>query len=329
MNPDKCIICGSDECKRYILNINKDRVVTKCRYECKYCGKYDIKDDFNIDEFLKSLKNYSSHIDLNKDKSKIQCYVREINDEFNEIPYLTEEKIKTILEFPNKSIKEQFDLFIKNIDLIYGINKLKCYFTSSSCYEEDKLKVLKIKSFIYEESIFRKIISKALEEKLIEVEKNEYNENKIKRIYLTFDGIEYRENLLYKNQNSKKIFLAFSFKDDLNSVFKNTISDMIRNLGLNPVIVNQDTTSHDEKISDKIISEIKSSRILIADLTHHSQNVYYEIGYAMGMGIPVILTCKKGYMKDVAFDINQYPVFEWKNENELSEKIKNRIKVLL
>jgi len=49
----------------------------------------------------------------------------------------------------------------------------------------------------------------------------------------------------------------------------------------------------------------------------------------MGMGIPVILTCKKDFMENVAFDINQYPVFEWDNENELKEKIENRIKVLL
>ena len=322
MNPDKCIICGSNECKKK----QHSEEVFKFRYICKYCGKYDIEDDFNIDEFLKSLKKYSFK-NFQKDKFKIQFYIREQNDEFNETPYLTEEKINTILDLPNKSIKEQFDLFIKNIDLYYGILKIKCFI--GTCEEKDYIKILRIKSYIENEKLFREILNKAKEKSFIKVLYNKYNANEVKNIYLTFDGIEYRENLLYKNQNSKKIFLAFKFDDELNKIFNETISDMIRNLGLNPMIVNQDTTSHDEKISDRIIGEIKSSKILIADLTHHSQNVYYEIGYAMGMGIPIILTSKKDFMQNVAFDINQYPVFEWEDENELKEKIENRIKVLL
>jgi len=298
MNPDKCIICGSDECKRYIIEKNSEGAVKKWKYECKYCGRYEIDDGLNIKD---------------EDKFKIQCYVREQNDEFNEIPYLTEEKIKTIINLPDKSIKEQFDLFLLNL---YKDNF------------NDDLEILRIKSWIKDSEILRKIAEKAQEKNFIKVQFT------LGRFFtfiekLTFDGIEYVENLLQPNQNSKKIFLAFKFDDELSKIFNETISDMIRNLGLNPMIVNQDTTSHDEKISDKIISELKSSKILIADLTHHSQNVYYEIGYAMGMGIPIILTCKKDFMQNVAFDISQYPVFEWEGENELKEKIKNRIKVLL
>ena len=298
MNPNKCIICGSDECKRDFVKTNSNGVVEKCKYECKYCEKYEIDDWLNIS---------------NEDKFKIQCYVREQNDEFNETPCLTEEKIKTIINLPDKSIKEQFDLFLLNL---YKDNF------------NDDLEILRIKSWIKDSEILRKIAEKAQEKNFIKVQFTlsgffVFTEK------LTFNGIEYVENLLQPNKNSKKIFLAFKFDDELNKIFNETISDMIRNLGLNPMIVNQDTTSHDEKISDKIISELKSSRILIADLTHHSQNVYYEIGYAMGMGIPIILTCKKDFMQNVAFDINQYPVFEWEDENELKEKIENRIKVLL
>jgi len=49
----------------------------------------------------------------------------------------------------------------------------------------------------------------------------------------------------------------------------------------------------------------------------------------MGMGIPVILTCKKEHIDDLAFDINQYPVFEWENEEDLMKKVIDRIKVIL
>lgn len=313
MNPEKCLICGSDNCKRVSIKI-EDGIIKKWKYTCKYCGSYEVDDDLDIVEILKSLKKYKNSNELEKDKLKTQCEVRRINDEFNESPYLTEEKIKTIINLPDKSIKEQFDLFLLNL---YKNNF------------NDDLEILRIKSWIMDSGILRKIAQKAEEKKFIKVQFT-IGGSFIFIEKLTFDGIEYvEENLLQPNQNSKKIFLAFKFDDELNNIFKNDISDMLKSLDLNPVIVNQDTTSHDEKISDKIISEIKSSRILIADLTHHSQNVYYEIGYAMGMGIPVILTCKKGFMEKVAFDISQYPVFEWEDKDELKEKIKNRVKVLL
>jgi len=320
-NPNKCIICGSEECKKYIIETNSNGVVEKWKYECKYCRKYEIDENekFLIDvvknkALWKSSKFYINLLqNISQNLYKIQCYIREQNDEFNETPYLTEEKIKTIINLPDKSIKEQFDLFLLNL---YKDNF------------NDDLEILRIKSWIENKNIFVKIVRKAQEKNFIKVQ---FTLGEFFKFIekLTFDGIEYVENLLQPNKNSKKIFLAFKFDDELNKIFNETISDMIRNLELNPMIVNQDTTSHDEKISDKIIGEIKSSKILIADLTYHSQNVYYEIGYTMGMGIPIILTCKKDFMQNVAFDINQYPVFEWEDENELKEKIENRIKVLL
>jgi len=324
MNPDKCIICGGDECRRYVIRINPDGLVEKWKYECEYCGKYE------IDDRAVNLLTYEKF----NEKYKLQSYIREQNDIFNEITFLTVEKIKQIIEMPDKTLKEQFDLFMKN--LFEFLSKDLVWRDIS-----DKLVDLRIKSWIKNYYYFQKLIEKAIEKGFIKsegyYEREFYFVDNIGFIDVklpiiedfTFKGLEYIESLNQLNQNSKKIFLAFKFDEELNKIFKNTISDMIRNLGLNPVIVDQDITSHNEKISDKIISEIKSSRILIADLTHHSQNVYYEIGYAMGMGIPIILTCKKDFLQNVAFDINQYPVFEWENEYELKEKIENRIKILL
>ena len=50
-----------------------------------------------------------------------------------------------------------------------------------------------------------------------------------------------------------------------------------------------DMKQFNEKICDHIIAEIRRSRFLIADVTGHRAGVYFEAGYAMGLGLPVSL----------------------------------------
>jgi len=320
INIGKCIICGSNDYGRVAI-ATKDNIIEKWEYNCKYCKKY------KINESEKFLINTANDVTLwqgnNFDKKflekiknniyKLQSYIREQNDEFNNIPELTEEKIKQIIDLPNKTIKEQFDLFLLNL---YKNNF------------NDDLEILRIKSWIKDLDIMNKIAKRAVNDNFTKLHFLMSNTFSIVE-NLTFDGMLYvEEKILQANQNSKKVFLAFKFSEDNKTIFTN-LADKIKELELNPIIVNQDTTNHNEKIGDKIIAELKSSRILVADLTGHSQNVYYEIGYVMGMGIPVILTCHKNDIENLHFDINQYPVFEWENESELQEKIKNRIKAVL
>ena len=82
---------------------------------------------------------------------------------------------------------------------------------------------------------------------------------------------------------------------------------------------------HNEKIDDKIIAEIRKSGILVADLTENNQGVYFEAGLAMGLGIPVIWTCRKDNFESIHFDTRQYNYIVWENPGELKEKLKNRI----
>jgi nucleoside 2-deoxyribosyltransferase len=308
---EKCIICGNDECGKSRISLKKSA------YECKYCGTYEIFDividDIHTAKNNDLLHKFNNQNLLKNNLYKIQSYIREQNDEFNNIPELSREKIQQIINLPDKTIKEQFNLFLLNL---YKDN-----------WNND-LEILRIKSWIKDLEILYKIAKKANEKKFTNIGFVMGGNNFIFHEKLTFDGISYVESLQQPNQNSKKIFLAFKFNDKNKTIFNN-LADQIRELELNPIIVNQYITGHNEKIGDKIISELKSSKILIADLTEHSQNVYYEIGYAMGMGIPVILTCKKNEIDNLAFDINQYPVFDWKDEKELVEKVINRIKVII
>jgi len=53
---------------------------------------------------------------------------------------------------------------------------------------------------------------------------------------------------------------------------------------------------HLNKVDVEIIAEIRRSRFLVADFTCESGSVrggvYFETGFAMGIDIPIIWTCK-------------------------------------
>lgn len=86
-----------------------------------------------------------------------------------------------------------------------------------------------------------------------------------------------------------------------------------------------DLKEHNQKICDAIIAEIRKSRFLVADFTGHRGGVYFEAGYALGLGIPVIWTCREDDLEKTHFDTRQYNHVVWKDEKDLFEKLKRRI----
>ena len=73
-------------------------------------------------------------------------------------------------------------------------------------------------------------------------------------------------------------------------------------------------------IDDRLRVEIRQSRFLIADLSHHNKGAYWEAGYAEGLGKPVIYTCEKEKFdspQKTHFDTNHHLTVVWdKNEPE-------------
>jgi len=86
-----------------------------------------------------------------------------------------------------------------------------------------------------------------------------------------------------------------------------------------------DQDPHNEKIDDRIMAEIRRSGLLIADVTNHRPGVYFEAGFALGLGIPVFWTCRETDIDAAHFDTRQYNHVVWANSEELKEKLANRI----
>jgi hypothetical protein len=122
------------------------------------------------------------------------------------------------------------------------------------------------------------------------------------------------------NVYSRQVFIAMRFSPEMHPVRK-AIKKAIKDSGLEPAIV--DEIEHINYIPIEILSSIKNSGYMVADLTTQNNGVYYEAGYASGLNIPVVLTCRKDEFRH--FDISQVNTILWNDENELYTLLQKRL----
>lgn len=118
-------------------------------------------------------------------------------------------------------------------------------------------------------------------------------------------------------------FVAMSFHETLDAAYDG-IHAAVRACDL-PDPVRLDKIEHNEKICDRILAEITRCEFLIADCTLQRPGVYFEAGFAMGLGKEVIWTCRADDLKNVHFDTRQYNYVEWNDVQDLKQKLADRI----
>lgn len=114
-----------------------------------------------------------------------------------------------------------------------------------------------------------------------------------------------------------------SFSPDLKEIWEDAIKPGIEKAGYKAYRV--DSNPHSDMIDTKIMAEIKNSRFLFADVTQQRQGVYFEAGYALGLGLPVIWSCRKDDFDNIHFDTRQYNHIRWEKKEELQEELYNYI----
>ena len=90
-------------------------------------------------------------------------------------------------------------------------------------------------------------------------------------------------------------------------------------------------------IYDKLIAEIRRSRFVVADLTCNNRDdqdkargsVYYEAGFAEGLDLPVILTCRQDSFDHIHFDLSQQNCINWCDAPDLKQQLTDRLLALL
>lgn len=298
---EKCKICKNECTSNDVPPDFNNKAI-----DCSLCGKYLMEeclyDDFTLDESKLYL---------------VSSWIREKNDELektgsNNYPLINGKKLDEILKLRKKSIQEKFDLMMESLNISQKVDNL-----------------LMARCWVKNESEFENLFQKSIDLEYVKGKVSGMSDRTYTVHGLTFDGLEYIESLEQPNKSSKRIFVAFNFEDNMISIFDSHVREAIEELGFIYTVVNQDSSSYNRAISDEIIATLKSCKILIADFTNQRNSVYFEAGFAMGMGIPIIWTCHEDHIEELSFDTRQFPHIVWKDGEDLQQQIMNRIRVIV
>jgi len=130
---------------------------------------------------------------------------------------------------------------------------------------------------------------------------------------------------------SSQAFIAMWFDDSMNDAYEKGIKPAIKETGYDPQRI--DDQEFTGKIDDQIVAEIRRSRFLVADFTQGASGarggVYYEAGFARGLKIEVISTCRKDVIDKVHFDTRQYNHIIWETPKDLKKRLVNCIAAVI
>ena len=157
----------------------------------------------------------------------------------------------------------------------------------------------------------------------------------------TFLNLEARlwvERQERKQGTGRQGFVAMWFDEDLlSSAYEQGFKVAIANAGYEPYLVRNDKY-HSDRIDNRIVAAIRRSRFVVADFTsgtgtdEHGNKVriarggvYFEAGFAEGLGIPVIYTCHKDSIEYLHFDTRQIHHLVWETPEDLANLLQDRI----
>lgn len=271
------------------------------KIECGQCGLYEIAGS--------ALQKFETFDPLEK-KKLFQWIFDQQN--IGEPPAIDTYNLEVILSSPPKSFSAIVENFIIELDKRTG------EFGEMIPRAEQQLVQA---SGTFNDTSYRYLIDHLHDANLIKVHQGN------NRIALSPLGLEKVEKIRATNPESHQAFVAMWFSEELASAWNEGFEKGIVSAGYRAVRIDQ--KEHTNKICDEIIAEIRPSRFLVADYTGQRGGVYYEAGFASGLGLPVINTCRKDHMENLHFDIRQYNCIDWETEAELFHRLQVRIEAVV
>lgn len=277
----------------------------KVTYDCKRCGRFTLS---GTAEAVAEHQNKSA---------ELSGWIRERNIRKIDIPLLDNYFMEQLIpSLPKYSPRE------KQIKLLEAVEILTDYPGREVVLIPEHEASL---AWADNEKEFQYYIKALMDRGLLEIPNkgNRSIDDPLYPMVITADGWEYLEKEQGNLSEKVQAFVAMSFDPALKPVYENAILPAISSTGHRPYRVDAD--HHLERIDAKIIAEIKNSRFVVADVTQQKAGVYYEAGYAHGLGIPVIWSVKAEDLKNVHFDTRQYNHIVWESEDDLKAKLEDLI----
>ena len=300
---DHCPLCGREVPEP--RPVQKPSTITWI-FDCRTCGNFAIDNDFvtGVSAWPSQLKDKLYHLSALTKVSKSRMVIdgamvsRLAGGPLVDPPLL--QKIATVVRWLADQSKE-FGQAVKV--------ESSCDYPIATCRSDAE---------------FRAILSAAIQLGYLRSTPND--------VIVTVKGWQHLDERT--NTPSRTAFIAMSFAAHFQPV-KEAISKAIDAAGYRPVRVDEE--EYVGGVMDKIIALIRDSRFVVADFTGNRGGVYYEAGFASGIGITVIPVCDQSQLGSddpavkLHFDVHHLNFVDW-HLGELeafSEKLKARILAVL
>jgi len=141
---------------------------------------------------------------------------------------------------------------------------------------------------------------------------------------ITHKGLSYAIELVNSGEKSQNCFIAMAF-DERTNIYREAIRKAITSTGFEFIIIDEQNIDSNKTIPDSILAAIKNSKFCVADFSYHRNGVYFESGYALGLGKQIIYTCLESEFENSHFDIKQLQHIIYKDEIDLEKKLIDKI----
>jgi hypothetical protein len=118
------------------------------------------------------------------------------------------------------------------------------------------------------------------------------------------------------------VFVACSFNPDMDPIF-DAVAAAATAVGLRAARVKD--FHGDYRIMDRILSSIRAARLIVADLSGERPNVYFELGYARGLGKTVITIRRTSAVPH--FDVQDWTCIEYIDSRPLEQQLQERFRL--
>jgi len=309
----ECPICKLKEAKT--VSAKPGSFGTIITINCPRCKEFTIAHEAEI---------LSPHLG----STKVSAWIRDLNERHVQVPKINSESLEDIqVGLPDYNPRE------KQIKLLQNIERMTKYpgkpvqidpeFDIPLAWASAQEEFMHYINSLIDRGFLRNLGKSGLP-----FHQNEFGEPIYERptafsVAITADGWDYLEQHERHIEDRTQAFVAMSFADDLKSIWQGPIFNAITKAGYKPYRV--DAEPHSDRIDVKIMAEIKNSRFVVADVTEHKLGVYFEAGYALGLGLPVIWCVRKDHLEKAHFDTRQYNHITWETLEDLEDQLFNFI----
>lgn len=309
MDKKPCALCDQ-EVDVFETSPASDPELLSTTYKCERCGSYRIDSPITKAQL---------DVELTPEKKEIISIV--VRNEYEK------ERNK---QKPIFLLREKIDQIIKQYRPLDPLDKmdhaLSQLYKSSSYVGQDVMIELATDYPLYHCSNFKELgeVLKLLSnEKLIETRVKTIGNHYY--LSITTKGYQRLRTIANPGGDSRYGFVAMWFNPETQKVYEKAIKPAIeyKEDGEDSSrfeAIKVDDVEHINDINDEIIAQIRRSRFMVCDLTGYRGGVYFEAGFAYGLGLEVIYTCREdwadnddlhdenGKKVNTLFDSNKKPI---------------------